>query len=446
MSTNNDNSLHGPQNTKEQRHANRNLRRRTRYAQISPERKQLVLSRRRIRYAQSKRHSNNALSSSQVDSQDGNQSVLQTSDPSLARNEGHVSAATKTTDCTSISEVGSTSSCCDAAENFSSPVVTSNRAGIQDSVASLQSSFHQSEASIEAEGCQQSRLGQANRSPDMQPQSGLTSEVNTETEEIPPHSVKAKSGEGLPSHATDIQGTSDNPSIQEEPCTTTGARCDHKAKNIADLINQPTCIDVNFVQQVAVAFEEVKANQEESTRLAKESICINPSLEPTFLAIVKKHGDITNDCPLESRYMLTSILEAICKIVQELQKKHLTEVDCNLLNSYCSIVRDAEKIKVNVNWLRIRLDEIKDGVNSIVETKKLNDKKNRLAEQIENEKKDLELMKAELEKLKSEIERKENLLDSDTLLIEDISSLINDQALRIQHFENMPLMEAFQEF
>ncbi|XP_059276213.1 uncharacterized protein LOC132030548 isoform X4 [Lycium ferocissimum] len=277
MSTNNDNLLHGPQNTKEQRRANRNMRRRTRYAQISPERKQLVLSRRRTRYAQSKRHSNNALSSSQVDIQDGNQSVLSTSDSSLARNEGHVSAATKTTDCTSISEVGSTSSRCDAAENFSSPVVTSNRGkkrlevNLQnDSVASLQSSFHQSEASTEAEGCQQSRLGQANRSPDMPPQSGLTSEVNTETEDIPPHSVKANSGEGLPSHATDIQGTRVNPSTQEEPCTTTGARFDHKTKKIADLSNQPTCsIDVNFLQQVAVAFEEVKANQEESTNWRK---------------------------------------------------------------------------------------------------------------------------------------------------------------------------------
>ncbi|PHU28214.1 hypothetical protein BC332_00307 [Capsicum chinense] len=171
---------------------------------------------------------------------------------------------------------------------------------------------------------------------------------------------------------------------------------------------------------------------------------MNPSLEPTFLAIVKKHGDITKDCPLESGYMLTSVLEAICKVVQELQQKHFSEFDCNLLNSYCSVFQDAEKMNVNVNWLRTRLDEIKDAVNCIIETKELNDEKNTLAKQIENEKEGLESMKAELEKLKSEIERKENLLDLDTLLTEDMSSLINDRALRIQQYKNMPLMEAFQ--
>ncbi|PHT57900.1 hypothetical protein CQW23_00263 [Capsicum baccatum] len=236
-----------------------------------------------------------------------------------------------------------------------------------------------------------------------------------------------------------------SPSIQEEGRMTNDARSGHKRKKIIDLSNQPTCnIDVNFLLQVAFAFEEVNANQEESTRSAKKSISMSPSLEPTFLAIVKKHGDITNDCPLESGYMLTSVLEAICKVVQELQQKQLTQFDCDLLSSYYSVVRDAEKMKVNVDWLRTRLDEIKDAVNCIVETKKLNDEKNRLAKQIENETKDLESMNAELEKLQSEIERKQNLRDLDVLLTEEVSILINDRALKIQHFQNMPLMEAFQ--
>ncbi|KAM3321781.1 hypothetical protein P3S67_002932 [Capsicum chacoense] len=53
-------------------------------------------------------------------------------------------------------------------------------------------------------------------------------------------------------------------------------------------------------------------------------------------------------------------------------------------------------------------------------------------------------MNAELEKLQSEIERKQNLRDLDVLLTEEVSILINDRALKIQRFQNMPLMEAFQ--
>ncbi|XP_060211045.1 uncharacterized protein LOC132638075 [Lycium barbarum] len=297
---------------------------------------------------------------------------------------------------------------------------------VQDRVASLKPSIQQSEASTKAKGCRtsavaESQLGQTNTSPAMQLESRLLKEVKAEIEDVAPDIIQGGIGEAL---------------LPPPPCTTV-------VQGI-NLSKQPTCIiDVNFLQRVAVAFEEVKANQEESTKMAKQSLTMNPSLEPTFLAIRKKHGDITKDCPMESGDMLTSVLEVICKAVQELQKKRLTEVDRNLLNSYYLVVKDAEKMKVNVNWLRIRLDEIRDAINCIVETKKINDEMNRLAEQNENDKKNLESMKVELEKLKSEIGRRESKLNMETLVTEELSNMINKRALRIQQFQNMPLMEAF---
>nr|XP_016461451.1 PREDICTED: uncharacterized protein LOC107784782 [Nicotiana tabacum] len=326
---------------------------------------------------------------------------------------------------------------------------TSALAGVQDRATSFRPSINQSEASTKAKVCkrspvEKSQSGQINTSPAMQPQPGLKTELKAEIEDVTPDSIQGGNGEGPPPHTTGIRGTIDSPSIQEL-CTTNGARLDHKTKKEADLSNQPTCsIDANFLQQVAVAFKEVKANQEESTRLVKETVSLNPSLEPTFLAIREKHGDITKDCPLESGQMLSSVLEVICKVVQELQKKRLTDVDRNVLNSYYLVVKDAEKMKVNVNWLRARLDEIKDAVNSIVETKNLNDEKNRLAELIENEKRDLVFMKTELEKLKVEIATKESQLNVETLVNQELSSMISNRALEIQQLQNMPLMEAFQ--
>ncbi|XP_059318793.1 uncharacterized protein LOC132069466 [Lycium ferocissimum] len=295
--------------------------------------------------------------------------------------------------------------------------------GLHDRVASLNPPIHQSEASTKAKGCQisavaKSHFGQINISLAMQPESRLLKEVKTEIEDVAPDIIQGGIGEAPP------------------PCTAVVQE--------TDLSNQPTCIiDVNFLQRVAVAFEEVKANQEESTKKAKQSITMNPSLEPTFLAIRKKHGDITKDCPMESGDMLTSVLEVICKAVQELQKKRLIEIDRNLLDSYYLVVKDAEKMKVNVNWFRTRLDEIKDAINCIVETKKINDEMNKLAEKNENEKKNIESMKVELEKLKSEIQRKESQLNLDMLVTEELSNTINNRALRIQQFQNMPLMEAF---
>ncbi|KAK4365381.1 hypothetical protein RND71_016739 [Anisodus tanguticus] len=188
--------------------------------------------------------------------------------------------------------------------------------GLQDHVASLNPSIHQCEALNKAKGCRisavaKSQLGQTNTSPAVQTESRLLKEVKTEIEDVALDIIQGGTGE------TVVQGT--------------------------DLSNQPTCnIDVNFLQQVVASFEEVKGNQEESSRSAKLSISMNPSLEPTFLAICEKYGDITKDCPMESGYMLTSVLEVICKVVQELQKKRLTEVDRNLLGSYYLVVKDAE--------------------------------------------------------------------------------------------------------
>ncbi|KAJ8535509.1 hypothetical protein K7X08_023229 [Anisodus acutangulus] len=126
----------------------------------------------------------------------------------------------------------------------------------------------------------------------------------------------------------------------------------------------------------------------------------------------------------------------------ELQKTCLTEVDRNFLDSSYLVIRDAEKMRVNVSWLRTQLNEINDAINCITETKKINDEMNRLAEQNENEK-NLESMKVELEKLKSEIASRERQLNLETLVTEDLNSMINGRALKIQQFQNMLLIEAF---
>ncbi|KAK4365387.1 hypothetical protein RND71_016745 [Anisodus tanguticus] len=212
----------------------------------------------------------------------------------------------------------------------------------------------------------------------MQPESRLLKEVKTEIEDVTLDIIQGGTGEAL-----------------SPPCTTVDQG--------TDLSNQPTCnIDVNFLQQVVVAFEEVKGNQEESTRSTKVSISMNPSLEPTFLAITKSTGIL-------QRILLWSQRHAY----------------------FCS----------RSDWLRIRLDEIKDAINYIVDTKKINDEMNMLAEQ--NEKKNLKSMKVELEKLKSEIQRRESQLNLEMLVTEELSNMINNRAFRIQQFQNMPLMEAF---
>ncbi|KAK3034575.1 hypothetical protein RJ639_033821 [Escallonia herrerae] len=116
---------------------------------------------------------------------------------------------------------------------------------------------------------------------------------------------------------------------------------------------------------------------------------VNPSLLPIFQAIISKHGDITKNCPLHSPFMRTSVLEGICEVVQELQRKELMELDNGQLYTYYEAVKHALTMNVNVSWLLLRLDQIHDAVKSFVEIKKLVDEKILRLKCIEQMKKDL---------------------------------------------------------
>ncbi|CAI9755442.1 unnamed protein product [Fraxinus pennsylvanica] len=131
------------------------------------------------------------------------------------------------------------------------------------------------------------------------------------------------------------------------------------------------------------------------------------NLALTLNSITEKHGDITKDCLLESDRMKTLVLFGICEVVQDLQKKQLKEIDVSMLESCYSAVQDAEKMKMNVKWLRNRLDEIKDATLSAGEALRLMDEKKRLMKSIENKRKDILLHKGELKRLNSEIEEME---------------------------------------
>ncbi|XP_070016895.1 uncharacterized protein [Nicotiana sylvestris] len=131
------NNVNLPQKAKrnaEERIADRNLRRHTRYEQMSPERKQLFLSQLRDKRAELKKqrvlqHSSNTVSSLEVDIRPQKRSGLTITNPLSHLQEGHVSVATNTLlasnkgkrilDYFSIFEIGSTSGTYDddAAEN-----------------------------------------------------------------------------------------------------------------------------------------------------------------------------------------------------------------------------------------------------------------------------------------------------------------------------------------
>ncbi|KAK6130040.1 hypothetical protein DH2020_036226 [Rehmannia glutinosa] len=202
-------------------------------------------------------------------------------------------------------------------------------------------------------------------------------------------------------------------------------------------------IDPKILQHVANALQYMAGSQTavDETKVKSKSSDINENLAHTLKAINKKHGDITQDSLLESDCMKTLVLLGICKVVQDLQRKHLKDLDISTLDSYYTAVRDAENMKVNVQWLHNRLDEIKDAVKFTAEAKVLVNEKNRRLEDIDSKKKELLLREGELERLKSEIQDIEEQVAREVVLVEELNKKIGAQTSRFSKFQHTQLMD-----
>uniref|UniRef100_A0A5B7BJX3 Phospholipase-like protein n=1 Tax=Davidia involucrata TaxID=16924 RepID=A0A5B7BJX3_DAVIN len=244
-------------------------------------------------------------------------------------------------------------------------------------------------------------------------------------------------------HAQNVQEITTTPPLREVPITTITSRYGHEREGACGLNNQLSPSSDVFMCVTANAFGHTGESNPaaDGTTPQVAAYTVNRSVAQTLQAIINKHGDIAKDCHLESGYMRASVLEGICKVVQELQRKELTELDSGRLYAYHSAVKDAEKMKLNVKWLHQRLNDICDALKSTGHAENLSDQKTKRLERIEYMKKDLQLNKIELEKLKSEIEAKENQLALETLEIEKLNSTIRGITSKFQQFQSNSLMD-----
>ncbi|CAA0831551.1 Unknown protein [Striga hermonthica] len=119
----------------------------------------------------------------------------------------------------------------------------------------------------------------------------------------------------------------------------------------------------------------------------------------------------------------------------------LNDSEVDLAHSYYTAVRDAENMKVNMKWLRDRLDEIRDAVELTEEEKVLANEKDARLANIFMKKKELEMRKVELENIKSEVEDLEACLAREVVMVEELNRTIGARQSRFSKFQHKYLME-----
>nr|XP_012571877.1 uncharacterized protein LOC101492226 [Cicer arietinum] len=84
---------------------------------------------------------------------------------------------------------------------------------------------------------------------------------------------------------------------------------------------------------------------------------VKPEFMPVLRKIIGKHGNIVKNCPaLTVKYR--SMLERICEIISELEKKDGTKIREGTLRCKIGVVNEIKNMEVEVEWFHTRLAEI----------------------------------------------------------------------------------------
>ncbi|ESQ53601.1 hypothetical protein EUTSA_v10025438mg [Eutrema salsugineum] len=148
-------------------------------------------------------------------------------------------------------------------------------------------------------------------------------------------------------------------------------------------------------------------------------------------AILEKHGDIAQNCKLESDSMRSRYLECLCSLMQELRSTPVGQLTKVKVKEMLAVLKDLESVNIEVAWLRSILEEFA-----------------RCQEDVETEKERQEsLVKAkreELEAQEADLVRKEKEVAEARLRIEETRAVMVEMEKERSRMEKMGFkMEKF---
>ena len=161
--------------------------------------------------------------------------------------------------------------------------------------------------------------------------------------------------------------------------------------------------------KMAAMSEEEEDDEIDSKRQSRPEDTVNgyqvqPEFMPTLRKIISKHGDIPSSCLAKSVKWRSALLETICGIISELDKKKVTNFKGKDLKRMIDDINEINNLKVEVVWLQTRLTEILEARQILKQSRMLKEKKDSISKFIEiaeSELKECEAEKNELsEKLK----------------------------------------------
>nr|GMD30415.1 uncharacterized protein LOC109179689 isoform X3 [Ipomoea batatas] len=124
---------------------------------------------------------------------------------------------------------------------------------------------------------------------------------------------------------------------------------------------------------------------------------VRPESAPLIREIFARYGDIVKGSALQSVEYRSSFLESICSIYLRLDTMNLLDIAAGELKSMLNLVNDLELAKVEIGWLRYRVEQIYEAKKSLMEAGSLKATKTKALQEMEGKKKAVADTKQELE-------------------------------------------------
>jgi hypothetical protein len=116
--------------------------------------------------------------------------------------------------------------------------------------------------------------------------------------------------------------------------------------------------------------EEIQSRPENTVK----GYHVKEEFMPILTKIIGKYGDIAKNCVTESVEYRSALLEMICGIISEFEKKDLSKTKDAALTRKIALVEGIKRMNVEVEWLHMRLIEVREARELLMQSGMLKEK------------------------------------------------------------------------
>ncbi|XP_028117660.1 uncharacterized protein LOC114315270 isoform X1 [Camellia sinensis] len=221
-------------------------------------------------------------------------------------------------------------------------------------------------------------------------------------------------------------------------------RHEERANNLDQKAEPTQSLSLNITEMAAMS-DDFSDLDEVASALNVALVTVNGyRVKEEFASLLRdifsKYGDIAKDSSLQSERSRSSFLEMVCGIFQRLQGTKFTDVTDIELKSMLDIIGDIEFVKLEVGWLRTRLQEIYEAKLLFMGSSSLKEAKTRNSEAIGKMEQVVEGYQIEIQILQEKISSSEDKLAAMKAESEKINGMVLNTKTKVKCFHQRSLV------